>query len=297
MRPSQYHYLKRMWTRNLLRRSSSRNPGGDGCCGVIFLLFIIALISPLLSFIGKYGLIIIVAFIVLAVVEIIYRYAKRLSFIKRNKLCLRIPSRVSSMIQKFMYFLKLDKTTEENLYRPEPYFKTAVVKGNITSKDKTILNNLCTIIQESSTVSSDTLPDMPLKMLHSEVIFCDKDKVSEKLPTFCESDKNIEEQSDSKCENNSIFFDQAPIKKPKSPSFNFDVFLWQCNSVCKARDDNDYQLDMHLDNPEDRLEAGYYYAMKDISDEKKERMCPNVIPKRTQIHLRRLLESPGGESE
>lgn len=276
MRPSQYHYLKRMWTRNLLRRSSSRNSGGGGCCGVIFLLFIIALISPLLSFIVKYGLII-VAFIVLTVVIIIYRYAKRLSSIKRNKLCLRIPPRVSSMIQKFMYFLKLDKTTEENLYRPEPYFKTAVVKRNVTSKDKTIpdaetiLNNLCTIIQESPTVSSNSLSDIPSKMLHSEVSLCDKNKVSEKLPTFCESDKNIEEQSDLKGENNSIFFHQAPIKKSKSPSFNFDVFLWQCNSVCETRDDNDYQLDMRLDNPEDRLETGYYYAMKDISDEKKER--------------------------
>ena len=30
---------------------------------------------------------------------------------------------------------------------------------------------------------------------------------------------------------------------------------------------------MYLNNPEDRLETGYYYAMKDISDEnKKERM-------------------------
>lgn len=80
MKPSQYHYIKRMWTRNTFRHSSSRDFGkGDGCCwSILSLFFIIALISPVFSFIKEYTHVII-AFIILAIFKMIHTHTKKLS--------------------------------------------------------------------------------------------------------------------------------------------------------------------------------------------------------------------------
>lgn len=163
---------------------------------------------------------------------------------------LKVPPRISALIQKFLYFLKLDKTSEDKIYRPEPPFKAAHIYKRPSENptplpdDESILRNLYTIIPDT-----------------------DKHKLSD-TPTdhITIKDNNIsDEKSKLLCERASKSFSHQKT----APDFNRDVFLWQCNSVCEARDDDNYQLDMNLDNPEDRLETGYYYAMKDISDENK----------------------------
>lgn len=167
---------------------------------------------------------------------------------------LKVPPCISALIQKFLYFLKLDKTSEDDIYRPEPLFKAAHIYKRPSENlpplpdDESILRNLYTIIPD---VDKHKLPETSTEQIAVK-------------------DNNIsDEKSKVLCKNASKSFSyQQPV-----PDFNRDVFLWQCNSVCEARDDDKYQLDMYLNNPEDRLETGYYYAMKDISDEnKKERM-------------------------
>lgn len=56
--------------------------------------------------------------------------------------------------------------------------------------------------------------------------------------------------------------------KNKFSESDYDTFLWQCNSVSEERyKDTASEFSMKLENPNDTLEVGYHYAMKEIADE------------------------------
>lgn len=55
--------------------------------------------------------------------------------------------------------------------------------------------------------------------------------------------------------------------KLSSSKQDFDVFLWQCNSIAETRDSEDKGYEYtNLDNPNDPLEVGYRNALLDLSD-------------------------------
>ncbi len=152
---------------------------------------------------------------------------------------------IRKAINNLLNFLNMDNWSHECsiLYRPEPQFVTATIKSNYPKDDdvaipddNTIINNIYTVIPENTPIY--------VECKNTETTIDSNTKKSHKINTV-----------------------QYKRKMPKS---ELDAFLWQCNSVCNAREDSDVDIDfnMRLDNPDDLLETGYYYAMKEISDNK-----------------------------
>lgn len=157
-------------------------------------------------------------------------------------------------------------TKKNILYRQEPQFISAIIKRKsqkdyitIIPDDNTILNNLCTIIPEVTISACNSALDTSFETSSKE------NEISTTIDTEHE---NAEANPD-------ITLEPPPYRTPNSvqgkrgmSKSELDAFLWQCNSVCDAREDPDTNFNMRLDNPHDLLETGYYYAMKDISDNK-----------------------------
>lgn len=69
MRPCQYHYLKRMWTRNVYKPSPSKKKGG--CCSFIVMFFVaLAILSAYISIIKAIAILIIAIVIICSVITI-----------------------------------------------------------------------------------------------------------------------------------------------------------------------------------------------------------------------------------
>lgn len=170
-------------------------------------------------------------------------------------------------IDSLLSLLNMDNWgTKKNIsYRPEPQFISANIKRKsqkdcitIIPDDNTILNNLYTIIPEVNISACNSTLDTSFETSSKE----------NEISTTDTEPENAKANSDTALE-------PPPYRTPNSvqgkrgmSKSELDAFLWQCNSVCDARDYPDTNFNMRLDNPNDLLETGYYYAMKDISDNK-----------------------------
>lgn len=172
---------------------------------------------------------------------------------------------LGGITNKLINFLNMDNWRNKNinnvLCRPEPHFITATIKKEKDATipdDTTIINNLYYVIPERIVLSDTNIESLSEKKDLNKSIINVENKNTESAPNT-ELDPSLSLNSG------------AVIQRKRKMSKNeLDAFLWQCNSVCDAREDSDVNADfnMRLDNPDDLLETGYYYAMKEISDTK-----------------------------